>query len=106
MNHNKPRHFIVPEHTYGVCVWEVDGAYLSDGDGFLSLEGLIGDQRIEKRMRDAAKYWLGTTEGQPKWLPGARKVTSDEYEDQNARLLDGKIPDPVEAARLMLKGKQ
>jgi hypothetical protein len=105
MDQQKPRHFIVPEHSYGVCVWEVDGAYLSDGDGFLSLEGVIGDHRIEEKMREAAHYWLGVKEGRPKWLPGARKITQDEFDDQNARLLDGKIPDPVEAMRLASKGK-
>jgi hypothetical protein len=88
---------IVPESAYGVCMWEIDGAYLSDG--YLSLEGRMNDPKVEDKMRKAAKYWTGLEVGSPVWVSGARKVSYDEWEDQRARLLDGEIPDEVEAAR-------
>ena len=87
----------VPERTYGVCIWILpDGQPLSDGDGFLSAEGFVGDQDIERRVRDAAKYWTGSDEGEIAWVHGARKVTGSERDDQVARLHDGLIPDPYE----------
>jgi hypothetical protein len=104
MNHQKSRKFIVPEHSYGVCLWDVDGAYLSDGDGFLSMEGVVGDKRVEDKVREAAYYWLEEKIGSPVWIRGGRKITADELDDQNARLLAGKIPDPIEAIRLAEKG--
>lgn len=99
---------VVPESSIGVCLWEIDGKYLSDGDGgFLSLEGVIGDRRVEEKMRKAARYWTGIEVGQPKWLPGARKISDDEYDDQKERLLDGKIPDVVDEVRqAMQRGKK
>lgn len=101
------RQLIVPESAYGVCVWEVDGQYLSDEDGnFLSLEGRIHDRAIENKMREAAYYWLGESLGKPAWLNNARKISRDEWEDQKARLIAGQIPDEVEAVQQALrKGK-
>lgn len=98
---------IIPESSYGVCVWEFpDGTCFGNNDGVLSMEGVIGDHRVEAKMRTAAQYWLGENEGKPKWVSGARKVTMDEWEDQSARFRDGKIPDPVDEARqIMQRGK-
>ena len=101
------RQLTIPESAYGVCLWEYEGACLSDGDGnFLSLEGVVGDKRVEEKMRKAALYWMEEEAGHPKWVPSARKISYSEWEDQNARLLDGEIPDEVDAARQLLrKGK-
>lgn len=100
----KSRAVYVPEFAQGVCVWEVDGAYLSDGEGFLSLEGIVGDRRIEEKMEKAARYWMESDfSGKPKWLRGSRQISADEYEEQKGRLIDGKIPDPVEEAILAMK---
>lgn len=69
------------------------------------MEGVRGDQRVEAKMRNAATYWLGETIGEPFWIEG-RKISDSEWEDQNERLHDGKIPDPVDEMRqLMNKGK-
>ncbi len=95
----KKNSLYVPDTPHGVCVWEVDGKYLSDGEGYLSLEGEMNDLRVERKMREAAYYWLGQEIGRPVWVPDARKVTHDEWEDQKARLIDGEVPDEVDAAR-------
>lgn len=87
----------VPERSYGVCVWMMpDGFPLSDGDGVLSAEGLVGDPQIEKRVAEAAKYWTGSDEGRVQWIAGARKVTASEREDQAERLSNGLVADPYE----------
>lgn len=98
--------FIVPESAKGTCVWEVEGQYISDGVGFLSLEGIMNDPRVEAKMRKAAYYWLGKEEGHPHWLNGARKISFDEWEDQKARLIDGQIPDEVEAVQQAMRRKK
>lgn len=103
---NKSKAFVVPESAYGVCLWQLaDKEYLSDGNGFLSLEGIIGDRKIEEKMQKAAHYWLGRAIGQPFWISGARQVTEEEYEEQLDRLKAGKIPDPVEEIRLKMRGE-
>src|SRR5689334_8978978 len=91
---------VVPEHVWGVCLWEMpSGGYISDGDGYLSCEGYINDKRVEQKMREAAKYWTGNAFGQPVWFAGYRKITDSEYEDQVERMEAGKIPDPVDELR-------
>jgi L-ascorbate metabolism protein UlaG (beta-lactamase superfamily) len=104
----KSRRSVVHEYDTGVCLWEIDGQYLGDADGnFLSMEGRMNYPRVEAKMRIAANYWLdGKLEGKPTWLNGARQISQDEWEDQKARLLDGQIPDEVEAVRqAMNRGK-
>jgi hypothetical protein len=87
----------VPPRSYGVCIWILpDGNPLSDGDGYLSAEGFVGDKDIEKRVAEAAKYWTGSSEGQVAWVHGSRKVTPSERDDQAERLNDGLVPDPYE----------
>lgn len=87
----------VPERSFGVCIWIMpDGKPLSDGDGVLSAEGLVNDPKIEKRVKEAAKYWTGSDEGYAAWVPGARKVSDSERDDQAERLASGLIADPYE----------
>lgn len=73
-----------------------DGSPLSDGDGYLSAEGFIGDENIEKRVKEAAKYWTGSDEGRLTWVQGARKVSANERDDQVDRLKNGLVADPYE----------
>jgi len=99
MSHDivKNKKLWVPPRTYGVCIWIMpDGRPLSDGDGVLSAEGFVGDENIEKRVTQAAKYWTGSDEGEVAWVHGARKITASERDDQAERLNDGLIPDPYE----------
>lgn len=87
-----------PDVAFGVCVWELEkGVYLKNeyGDYFCA-QGRVGDRRIEQRMIDAVKsnFDIG---GRPAWFPAFRKVTNSEWEDQMERLMDGKVPDIVDA---------
>lgn len=99
MSHDavKNKKLWVPPRTYGVCIWIMpDGRPLSDGDGFLSAEGFIGDEKIEKRVKEAAKYWTGSDEGRVTWVHGARKISASERDDQVERLNNGLVADPYE----------
>lgn len=93
----KSKQIWVPERAFGVCIWIMpDGLPLTDGDGVLCAEGLVHDEEIEKRVAEAAKYWTGSEEGYIRWVPGARKVTASERDDQAERLNNGLIGDPFE----------
>lgn len=93
----KSKQIWVPERAFGVCIWIMpDGIPLTDGDGVLCAEGLVHDEEIEKRVAEAAKYWTGSEEGYIRWVPGARKVTASERDDQAERLNNGLIGDPFE----------
>lgn len=93
----KSKNMWVPERAYGICLWIMpDGLPLSDGDGVLCAEGLVGDEKIELRVAEAAKYWTGSESGVIRWVPGARKVSSDERDDQAERLAAGLVADPFE----------
>jgi len=93
----KDKKFWVPPRVYGVCIWIMpDGRPLSDGDGILSAEGFINDERVEKKVAEAAKYWTGSEEGHISWVQGARKITSKERDDQMERMLNGLVADPYE----------
>jgi len=73
-----------------------DGLPLSDGDGILCAEGFIGDEKIEKMVEEAAKYWTSGAGGRVSWMPGVRKVSQSEKDDQAERLAAGYIPDPMQ----------
>lgn len=93
----KSKNIWVPERAFGVCIWiKEDGMPLSDGDGVLCAEGLVNDPDVERRVAEAAKYWTGTTAGQVRWVPGARKVSASEKDDQAERLANGLVADPFE----------
>lgn len=87
----------VPERSFGVCVYFTsEGQALSDGDGVLCAEGIIGDNKIEKKVLEAGKYWTAEDNGYIRWVAGGRKVSSSEKEDQMDRLLNGLVADPFE----------
>jgi len=96
-NYVKNKQLYVPERTFGVCIWIMpNGKPLSDGDGVLCAEGLVGDKNVEKQVAQAAKYWTGSDEGYTTWVGGARKVSASERDDQVERLNEGLNPDPYE----------
>lgn len=96
---NKKDTLIVPETIRGVCLWKLPddchgGGYIASEPGvYLCMEGVIGDKRVEAKMREAAIYWLGEDVGEPYWHRGGRKVTGSEHDDQMERLQSGYIPD-------------
>lgn len=93
----KDKKIWIPERSFGICMWMMpDGFPLSDGDGILCAEGLVGDKDVENRVKQAAKYWTGSEEGEVRWVSGARKVTASERDDQADRLNNGLIADPFE----------
>jgi hypothetical protein len=93
----KSKKIWVPERTYGVCIWiKEDGLALTDGDGVLCAEGLVDDKDVERKVAEAAKYWTGASAGYCKWVPGARKVSASERDDQAERLANGLVADPYE----------
>jgi hypothetical protein len=87
-----------PDVGFGVCVWELErGVYLKNGEGdYFCVQGRVGDLRLEQRMIDAVKSNFDL-KGRPVWFPSFRKITTSEWEDQMERLLDGKVPDAVDA---------
>jgi hypothetical protein len=93
----KNKKLYVPQRAFGVCIWIMaDGKPLSDGDGVLCAEGIVGDKSVEEQVRKAALYWTGSEEGYATWVGGARKVTASEKDDQAERLANGLMPDPYE----------
>lgn len=93
----KSKNIWVPERSFGICIWITeDGLPLTDGEGVLCAEGLVNDENIEKKVAEAAKYWTGSDVGYIRWIPGARKVSSSERDDQAERLAAGLVADPYE----------
>jgi hypothetical protein len=94
---------VIVEDEYGVCLWKMqDGSVLGDDDGrFLSLNGKLNDPLTEAKMLKAARYWIGVEAdlGGPLWIPGSRKISDEEYDDQSERLRDGEIPDVVDQVK-------
>src|SRR4051812_20360871 len=85
------------DEAWGLCLWKlpVGGFIANINDEYLCSQGKVGDKMIELKMRAAAKN-CGVELGEPFWLPGFRKVSQSEWEDQMAELLDGGTPDPVD----------
>jgi hypothetical protein len=98
----KPKRVIdEPDLKTGICVWRFpDGTYLQDHNGnYLSAgPAMLNNTIVERRMEKAARA-CGATSGSAFWLPGFRKITHSEWEDQMERLIDGKIPDVVDLYR-------
>lgn len=99
----KPKRTLVNEfkEDWGICLWKLpDGSYIMDNQGNYLVAGptKMYTASIEHKMISAARS-LGITEGQPFWLPGFRKITDSEWEDQMERLLDGKVPDAADVYR-------
>ena len=97
----KGKNIVVPQSAFGVCLWKMpDGGFISDGDGnYMCAEGFVGSRKVETQMAEAADYWAGKDNGgKPHWVDSARKVSSEERKEQEGRLGDGELPDPLEDA--------
>ena len=85
------------ESTLGIYVWEMpDGRWIGDDDGnFLSITSKKGNRsRIDALAREVRSY--GIYEGGPKFLSARRKITDEEFEEQEQRLRWGLPPDPYD----------
>jgi len=88
---------IIEETTLGIYVWEMpDGRWIGDDDGnFLSITSKKGNRsRIDALAREVRSY--GIYEGGPKFLSARRKITDEEYAEQEQRLRWGLVPDPLD----------
>ena len=96
---------VVADKTkYGVYVWEMP----NDEGHYMLIPAVFGDAEKIKILTEAAEGY-GVTEGAPKFLPGRRKVSDEEYAAQEARLHAGLTPDPwdlgegLDAAKRMVQ---
>ena len=88
---------IVEETTLGIYVWEMpDGRWIGDDDGnFLSITSIKGNRsRIDALAREVRSF--GIYEGGPKFLSARRKITDEEFAEQESRLKWGLVPDPLD----------
>lgn len=92
---------VVQETQYGVYVWiTADNKIVVNENGdYLSVAAKENDLIKMSAIAKAAKYW-GIEGGRPLFLPGRRKITDEEYEEQKARLKAGLTPDPYDAPAL------
>jgi hypothetical protein len=84
----------IEETTLGLYVWEMpDGRWVGDDDGnFMTIQAFKGD-KVKMDMLARAVRGYGIDEGQPTFLSGRRKVTDEEFEEQQTRLKWGLVPD-------------
>lgn len=84
--------------TWGICMWRLpDGTYIQNDDGEYLCAGptTVGNTKAERNMISAAKS-MGVTSGNIFWLPGFRKISQSEWDDQMERLMEGKIADAAD----------
>ncbi len=93
-NTKKPRIRRVQETQYGVYVWKMpDGSIVQDADrNIMSIQARENDIIALNKLRAAADFY-GVSNGEPLFLPGHRKVTQTEWEEQRARQNAGLLPD-------------
>ena len=91
------RKSVVDEAPYGTYIWRMnDGTYLVDEEyRHLSVFCMRGDQKAIAALTREAKS-LGFPNGSPEWVAGARQVSDEEYEEQEARQKMGLVADPLD----------
>lgn len=77
----------------GIYVWQLpSGKYFTDGEGnALSIESMINDLAKIKEITEAAAYY-GQPEGKPVFFSNVRKISDEEYSEQQDRMSQGFIP--------------
>jgi hypothetical protein len=91
------RQEVIEDSTLGIYVWEMpDGRWIGDDDGnFLSVTSKKNNRsRIDALAREVRSY--GIYEGGPKFLSARRKITDEEFAEQESRLKWGLVPDPLD----------
>lgn len=87
----------VKETNLGVYVWQLlDGNFLADENlNVLSITAMRGDIAAMANISAVAKN-LGFNDGTAVFAEGRRKISQDEWEEQNWRLENGFTPDPYD----------
>lgn len=87
----------VDEPDHGVYVWLMpDGKWVGDDEGnWLSIDSMRGDKSAMESLKRAVRDF-GVEVGGALFVPGHRKVTDEEFEEQRQRLLFGLTPDPLD----------
>jgi hypothetical protein len=77
----------------GIYVWQLpSGKYFTDGEGnALSIESMINDTVKIKELTEAAAYY-GQPDGKPVFFSNVRKISDEEYSEQQDRMAQGFIP--------------
>jgi hypothetical protein len=77
----------------GIYVWQLpSGKYFTDGEGSaLSIESMINDVAKIKELTEAAAHY-GQPEGKPVFFSNVRKISDEEYSEQQDRMANGFIP--------------
>lgn len=77
----------------GIYVWQLStGKYFTDGEGnALSIESMRDDPAKIKELTDAAKYY-GQPDGKAVFFANVRKISDEEYSEQQDRMSQGLIP--------------
>lgn len=78
----------------GLYAWQMpDGNILGDSQGnVLSVAARLGDIKPQLQIKEYVEKELGITEGKPKFLDGAVKLTDGENDMQIEQMLDGYVP--------------
>lgn len=92
---------VVEETDLGLYVWTMpDGRLVGDDEGnFLNIPSRKGDRQKIELLRQVVRSY-GVEEGQALFLPGRRRITDEEFEEQKARQAAGLVPDPYDVAAL------
>lgn len=90
----------------GIYVWQLpSGKYFTDGDGnALSIESMKDDPAKIKELTDAAKYY-GQPEGKAVFFSNVRKISDEEYSEQQDRMAQGLIPSTNDIGAFMAAKK-
>lgn len=88
---------VIEEVPYGTYIWRMnDGTYLVDDEyRHLSIFCMKNDQRAINALAQEARS-LGFPNGTAEWKTGTRKITDDEFEEQEARQRMGLVADPLD----------
>lgn len=97
MTKNNSNLSVVRESDVGLWFWQLPSGDLLSYEGYyLNMPGHRYDIQAQAKMRDAAES-MGF-DGKPIFKQNERRVTESEWEDQMARMEEGKIPDPSDPA--------
>ena len=91
----------LPDTNLGVYVALSKGRYIVDEDGRqLSISAWQGSRKRQAELIEVAKSY-GLEDITVEFIPDVRKVSDDEYEEQQERLAEGKTPDPYDLGAMI-----